>query len=98
MWRGPAWINMNLLVYHGLKSYGFIEEAALLAHRSMEEITRWYTCTGCLYEYYDSLGETPPVQLPRKGAPGAAGGTGFGVVADLNWTAAAYIHFLHEVV
>jgi len=26
-WRGPVWINLNWLLYNGLKTYGFIEEA-----------------------------------------------------------------------
>lgn len=97
MWRGPSWINMNLLLFYGLETYGFTEEAHALAHASVSEIVRWYLATGCLYEYYDALCETAPRDLPRKGAPGTQGGVGFGVVADLNWTAAAYIHFCHQI-
>ncbi|MBN2311544.1 MAG: hypothetical protein JXR94_21380 [Candidatus Hydrogenedentes bacterium] len=97
MWRGPAWANLNVLLYHALAAYGFREEAHGLAHKVIAEIARWYVRTGCLYEYYDSLGQDAPADLPRKGAPGPAGGVGFGVIADYNWTAAAYIHLAHQV-
>ncbi|MFQ5456307.1 MAG: hypothetical protein ACE5EA_08915 [Nitrospirota bacterium] len=26
-WRGPVWINLNWMLYHGLKRYGFLEKA-----------------------------------------------------------------------
>jgi hypothetical protein len=96
MWRGPAWVNVNVLLYHALLSYGFFEEARELVRKTMAEIVRVYSITGCLYEYYDSLASTLPADLPRKGGAGKHGGVGFGVVADLDWTAAAYVHLAHE--
>jgi len=97
MWRGPTWPNVNLLIYHGLMAYGFLEEARQVARATLAEITRCYVQSGCFYEYYDALGATPPAELPRKGAPGEEGGVGFGVVADLHWTAAAFVHLVHEL-
>ena len=97
MYRGPAWPNLNLLVYHGLVAYGFYEEAARLAHRTLDEIAVWYRRTGCLYECYDARANVVPTDLPRKGGVGEAGATGFGVIADLHWTAAVYIHFANLV-
>ena len=97
MWRGPTWINANVLLYYGLMSYGFFQEARELAHRSIGEVAAHYMRHGCLYEYYDATGEQAPRELPRKGGVGKAGGTGFGVVPDLQWTAASFIHFVHEV-
>lgn len=97
MWRGPAWINVNLLLSYAIRAYGYETEAQQLAVRSLEEVTRWYEMLGCFYEYYDALAETPPPELPRKGAPGAAGGVGFGVVPDLQWTAAAFVDFAHSI-
>ena len=88
---------MNVLVYYCLQAYGFYEEGQKIAHRTIEEISRWYLRTGCFYEYYDSQTTTPPPELPRKGAPGKRGGVGFGVVPDLQWTAAAYVHFGHLI-
>ncbi|MCP4639027.1 MAG: hypothetical protein GY851_01265 [bacterium] len=96
MWRGPAWMNINVLLYDALKDNGFLEEAHNLAHRSMTEMARWYLNTGCIYEYYDALGDISPAELPRKGAAGTAGGTGFGVIADYHWSAAAYVYFAYE--
>ncbi|MFT8723669.1 MAG: trehalase family glycosidase, partial [Acetobacter malorum] len=34
-WRGRIWPNVNYFVWHGLRRYGFVAEAALLAERSM---------------------------------------------------------------
>ena len=97
LWRGPAWPNVNVLIYYGLMSYGFFQEARELARATIREITRRYMRRGCFYECYDSMAALDPADLPRKGAPGEEGGVGFGVVADLHWTAAAFVHFVHEM-
>jgi len=97
MWRGPTWVNVNVLIYHALRDYGFVEEAYSLARKSLDAIAAWYARYGCLYEYYDATGETAPFALPRKGAPGEAGGVGFGVVEDLQWTAASFVHLANEI-
>jgi len=97
MWRGPTWINLNTLIYYGLMSYGFFQEARQIARISLQEMVRCYMLHGCLYEYYDSSTETPPAQLPRKGGVGNQGGAGFGVVHDFHWTAALFIHLAHEL-
>jgi glycogen debranching enzyme len=88
MWRGPTWININNLIRIGLEQYGYYELSQAIRRRTLDEIARWYEETGCLYEYYDCQAETAPYLLDRKGAPGVRGGTGFGVIADYNWTAA----------
>ncbi|NIA15472.1 MAG: hypothetical protein GWP08_15520 [Nitrospiraceae bacterium] len=97
MWRGPTWVNVNVLLYYGLMAYGFLPEARQLARMSMREIARCYLKYGCFYEYYDAESVLPPFDLPRKGAPGKQGGVGFGVVEDLHWTAASFVHFAHEL-
>ena len=97
LWRGPTWPNVNVLIYYGLMSYGFFQEARELASATIREITRCYVRHGCLYECYDSSAMLDPADLPRKGAPGEKGGVGFGVVADLQWTAAAFVHFVYEI-
>jgi len=97
MWRGPTWVNVNLLIYYGLMAYGFFQEARQMARATLTEITRCYLQYGCFYEYYDAMAATPPADLPRKGAPGDKGGVGFGVVADLHWTAATFVHLAHEL-
>ncbi len=97
MWRGPAWPNVNVLLYYGLMAYGFFQEARELGRMTLKEIARCYMKYGCFYEYYDATSEHAPADLPRKGGPGEQGGVGFGVVEDLHWTAAAYVHFVHEL-
>ncbi len=96
-WRGPTWMTTNLLVYYGLVAYGFLEEAHDLAHRSVGEMVRWYNRTGCFYECYDAMGNTPPAELPRKGGVGAQGGDGHGVITDFHNTAAAFLQFVHNL-
>lgn len=96
LWRGPTWININNLIRLGLLRYGYADLAGEIRRRTLDEIARWYERLGCLFEYYDCMGETPPPQLDRKGAPGSRGGTGFGVIADYNWTAAWTVWMLLE--
>jgi len=88
MWRGPVWVNVNGMIRVGLDRYGYHDLSQAIRRKTLEEINRWYRATGCIYEYYDCQGETPPRLLNRKGAPGPKGGAGFGVIADYNWSAA----------
>ncbi len=60
-WRGPVWIQMNWLIYHGLRRYGLDD----LAARMHGEIFSLLENTG-LYENYD----------PRPGIPDARRGLG----------------------
>jgi len=49
-WRGPVWININWMLYQGLKSYGFREKAVQLAKNILELPIRFG-----FYEYFDSF-------------------------------------------
>jgi hypothetical protein len=49
-WRGPVWININWMLYQGLKRYGFTQKADSLAHDILELPIRFG-----FYEYYDSI-------------------------------------------
>jgi len=57
-WRGPVWINMNWMLYHGLKRYGFDEEAVAIKNDSIELLSRYG-----FYEYFEpkrnATGQTP---------------------------------------
>ncbi len=48
-WRGPVWINLNWILYHGLKSYGFIKEANRIKEDSLKLIEKYG-----FFEYFDS--------------------------------------------
>jgi hypothetical protein len=96
MWRGPTWVNVNGLIREGLARYGYDALAAAIRRKTLDEIARWYEARGCIYEYYDCLAAQEPRLLDRKGAPGTRGGTGFGVIADYNWTAAWVVRMLLE--
>ncbi len=97
MWRGAAWPTMNALVFHGLENYMYHEESHALAHNTINEIAYRCSMTGGIFEYYDPRGMELPDALPRKGAPGAEGGSGFGVIHGHQPTAATYIHLIQEI-
>ncbi len=47
-WRGPVWINLNWLIYHGLRRYGFTEVADKLKSDTLDLLEE---CG--FYEYFD---------------------------------------------
>ena len=47
-WRGPVWINMNWMLYYGLKNYHFNTEANRVKNDSVELIER-----DGFFEYFD---------------------------------------------
>lgn len=97
MWRGPVWPAMNLLVHTALLRYSFLEEAYSIAHRTVDEIVRWYVRSGCFFECYDAQCWSRPPELARQGGVGKRGGAGHGIVEDWGATAAVFIHFAQKV-
>jgi hypothetical protein len=89
MWRGPTWLNIDLLIIEGLERYKFHDVAHELATRALAGVEHWYVRLGSLFEYYDPDGETPPTQLDRKQR--LRTGSGYEVICDYNWTAACYL-------
>ncbi len=51
-WRGPVWINLNWLLYKGLKSYGFYDLSNRVKDDSITLIEKYG-----FYEYFDSRKE-----------------------------------------
>jgi glycogen debranching enzyme len=47
-WRGPIWININWLLFHGLRRYGYHDYAHRI-RRSIIELPKTYG----FYEYFD---------------------------------------------
>lgn len=77
-WRGPVWININWLLYHGLKRYGFEQLARQIRADSFELMQRFG-----FWEYYN-----PWKNIPH-GAPGGYGSNHFSWTAALaiDWLA-----------
>ncbi|MFQ5649513.1 MAG: trehalase family glycosidase [bacterium] len=73
-WRGPVWININWLLFHGLRQYGFERFAKRVADDSLVLVQKYG-----FHEYFD----------PRKGAGGGYGASGFSWTAALiiDWLA-----------
>lgn len=49
-WRGPVWINLNWMLYYGLKDYGYQEIANRVKNDSIEIIDK----VG-FYEYFNPI-------------------------------------------
>lgn len=49
-WRGPVWININWMLFNGLKEYGFLEEAEALKKAIIDLVAEHG-----FYEYYNPL-------------------------------------------
>ncbi len=48
-WRGPIWPQMNWMIYHGLKKYGFDETANIVKSDLIELVSK-----SGFYEYFES--------------------------------------------
>ena len=48
-WRGPVWINLNWILYKGLKQYGFKDTAQRIKNDSIELVEKYG-----FYEYFDA--------------------------------------------
>jgi len=89
MWRGPVWINYNYMIVRGLERAGQHALAAEIKAKTLAEICRWYHELGCVFEYYDAEGSTPPPKLDRKGHKHDR--RRMACIADYNWSAACYV-------
>jgi len=61
-WRGPVWINVNWMLYHGLKRYGLNEEAAIVKQTSINLVEQ-----SGFYEYFDPR---PGISNDKRGLGG----------------------------
>ncbi|TAI47270.1 MGH1-like glycoside hydrolase domain-containing protein [Flagellimonas allohymeniacidonis] len=71
-WRGPVWINMNWIIYQGLKRYGFEDLATRVKNESIELVAKH-----SFYEYFDCRKVNP------DGDSNAYGGNNFSWTASL---------------
>lgn len=91
MWRGPVWINYNVLIAEGFERHGYPAEAQWIRTRSLDAVRQAYETGGCLYEYYDALDVTHPTRLDRKQR--LVNGD-LPPITDFHWTAAMTTHLL----
>ena len=92
MWRGPTWLNLDLLIVEGLDRMGFHNAARELAGRAVDGVEHWYHRLGAMYEFYDPENRKSPAELDRKKR--LTTGAGIAPIADYNWTAACYLHLV----
>lgn len=71
-WRGPVWINLNWMLYHGLKQYGFNDVAKRIKQDTITIIEKNGFC-----EYFDSR------KSEHKNGQGGYGGNDFSWTAAL---------------
>eukprot|EP01065_Artemidia_motanka_P007391 TRINITY_DN13677_c0_g1_i1.p1 TRINITY_DN13677_c0_g1~~TRINITY_DN13677_c0_g1_i1.p1 ORF type:complete len:580 (+),score=192.49 TRINITY_DN13677_c0_g1_i1:7-1746(+) len=94
MWRGPMWLNTNWFTILGLRKYshvaGAAEAAAKLQQQSVDVVAAAYESYGCVFEFYDAEGKTPPTKCERKNSKDSGG------VRDYHWTAALTFWMLHR--
>lgn len=62
-WRGPVWINLNWMLFHGLKDYGYNEISERVKQDSISIIEK-----NGFYEYFDSRKE-----IHKEGKAGYGG-------------------------
>ncbi|WP_109438399.1 MULTISPECIES: MGH1-like glycoside hydrolase domain-containing protein [Aquimarina] len=79
-WRGPVWINLNWMLYYGLKKYGYDELAKRVKNDSVELIDK-----AGFYEYFD-----PRKNMYKNMEHGGYGGRNF------SWSAALLIDLLKD--
>ncbi len=69
MWRGPVWINFNYMIIEGIYFNGYKDLAKDIKLKTIYSMNKWYNKTGVISEFYDSMDETMPCMLNRKGTP-----------------------------
>ena len=79
-WRGPVWINMNWMLFHGLNRYGETTLATRIRAESLELVRKYG-----FWEYYN-----PWKNLPEGQTNGGYGSNEF------SWTAALMLDWLGE--
>ena len=90
MWRGPVWININLMIAEALKNYGESAIADEIEQKSCAIIEKYFRQYGTFFEYYDADDSLPPIKLARKGyySPDEVYHQ---ALRDYGWTATLYI-------
>jgi hypothetical protein len=80
-WRGPVWVNVNWMIYHGLKKYRYDRLATQIKEDTMQLIE-----DNGMYEYFDARPHEVKDGLSKAGL----GADSF------SWTAVIYLDFLNN--
>ncbi|MCL0093381.1 hypothetical protein M1O53_00065 [Dehalococcoidia bacterium] len=75
-WRGPVWINVNYVVYLGLRKYGYDELANELRDKTIRMVIDLYARRGHFFEFYSPHTGDIIDLLPPKPAKHFVGWTG----------------------
>lgn len=81
-WRGPLWPNVNWLLYHGFKRYGFDQLADTIKSQTIYLIEKYG-----MFEYFDPTPETLHTKNENKKGLGGE---------NFSWTAAIYLDFKYN--
>lgn len=90
-WRGPVWINVNWMIYNGLRRYGFHELAAAVRQHSLDLLRRYG-----FYEYFDPRKNPPPSENEVPARPGERREMGGYGTDQFSWSAALCLDLLHQ--
>jgi glycogen debranching enzyme len=99
MWRGCSWLNLDYLIWLGLRRYGYEAKATELRHRVLASVNRWYLRHGTVFEFYDADDVLSPYELKRKGPPVLPPDwrKHMHSISDYHWSAAFTRLFLEEM-
>ena len=93
-WRGAVWINKNQMTIHGLRRYGYRDEAEEMTQRTLDAMAYWHDQTGCIYECYDPDNLVKPDLMSRRAYDVSYGLTPpniRGVIRNYGWSASGFI-------
>ena len=94
MWRGPVWVNINWLIEHSLKAYGYHQEARRLRETTCRTLVEDHRRYGTFFEFYDDQALVDPPQLDRKGCNAPQVSPFHQVIYEFGWSASLFIDWI----
>lgn len=94
MWRGPVWININWLIEHSLRDYGYDEQARRLRKITCRTLIEDHEQYGTFFEFYDDEALLPPPLLNRKGRNAPEVSPFHQVIYEFGWSASLFMDWV----